>query len=490
MTYDPRNIFPVATAIGQKIVNTINGKKWVMPKSRVSPAVAVKAISTFVSPTGVIDNNWRDIVWSSELGLFAAVSSNGAGNTNRVMTSPDGVNWTIRITADEFWYGIAWAPELGIFAAVNNSSTGNRVMTSPNGINWTRRTTPADNSWKAVVWAPELSLFVAVADSGTGNRVMTSPNGITWNIGVSPVVDRGWYNIAWSPELNLFVAVGGEFFGAGYIMTSSDGFAWTERTSASLGSLKGVAWSPELSLFVAVGGGPGGGDIVTSSDGITWAAQTSPGPAWYDVAWGDELGLFIAVSNNAPNNIATSPDGINWTMRTSPNSNNMNNVAWSPELGIFATTGDTGSGNRVTISTNVKSFYGLKPSAAVWTKYIIPYTSFTAAALTQTIEFFILPAKGVIEAVMLKSTTAFSGPSLTAYAALIGIAGDTGKYSNSYDVFAAVNAANYQSFTASHSVEDFVAATSIKITATSVGANLNTVTAGALEVYVKWLTLP
>jgi hypothetical protein len=58
--------------------------------------------------------------------------------------------------------------------AVAASGTGNRVMTSPDGINWSIRSSPADNGWISVTWAKELGLLVAVAFSGTGNRVMTS----------------------------------------------------------------------------------------------------------------------------------------------------------------------------------------------------------------------------------------------------------------------------------------------------------------------------
>jgi len=44
-------------------------------------------------------------------------------------------------------------------------------MTSPDGINWTIRTSAADNNWYSVCYGN--GLFVAVADTGTGNRVMT-----------------------------------------------------------------------------------------------------------------------------------------------------------------------------------------------------------------------------------------------------------------------------------------------------------------------------
>ncbi|MNQ97149.1 hypothetical protein D3C85_1127810 [compost metagenome] len=70
---------------------------------------------------------------------------------------------------------VVWAPEIGLFAAVASTGSGNRVMTSPDGVNWTARTTPADNGWQGLAWSPALSRFAAVANTGTGNRVMTSP---------------------------------------------------------------------------------------------------------------------------------------------------------------------------------------------------------------------------------------------------------------------------------------------------------------------------
>ena len=39
-------------------------------------------------------------------------------------------------------------------------------MTSPDGINWTLRTSAADNSWRSVCWAAELGLLVAVQSLG------------------------------------------------------------------------------------------------------------------------------------------------------------------------------------------------------------------------------------------------------------------------------------------------------------------------------------
>ena len=88
----------------------------------------------------------------------------------RVMTSPDGINWTIRSTpANSYWTSVTYGN--GLFVAVANIGS-NRVMTSPDGINWTIGSTPADNSWLGVTYSN--GLFVAVSISGSGNRVMTA----------------------------------------------------------------------------------------------------------------------------------------------------------------------------------------------------------------------------------------------------------------------------------------------------------------------------
>ncbi|HMO30873.1 hypothetical protein, partial [Enterovirga sp.] len=72
------------------------------------------------------------------------------------------------------WVSVCWSAELGLFCAVATTGTGNRVMTSPDGINWTIGTSGADNTWSSGCWSAELGQFCAVGLSGTGNRVMAS----------------------------------------------------------------------------------------------------------------------------------------------------------------------------------------------------------------------------------------------------------------------------------------------------------------------------
>jgi hypothetical protein len=88
------------------------------------------------------------------------------------MTSPDGITWTSRTSAnDDNWNSVAYGN--GLFVAVAALGTQDRVMTSPNGIDWTSQTPAANNEWRSVTYGN--GLFVAVSSTGAGNRVMTSP---------------------------------------------------------------------------------------------------------------------------------------------------------------------------------------------------------------------------------------------------------------------------------------------------------------------------
>ena len=123
------------------------------------------ADSSWVWQKSPADNSWLSVCYGN--GLFVAVAISGTGN--RVMTSPDGITWTIRTSADNNWWSVCYGN--GLFVAVADTGTGNRVMTSPDGITWTIRTSAADNNWRSVCYGN--GLFVAVADTGIGNRVMT-----------------------------------------------------------------------------------------------------------------------------------------------------------------------------------------------------------------------------------------------------------------------------------------------------------------------------
>jgi hypothetical protein len=300
-------------------------------------STGVQSVSTWTIRSASSSQNFMSVCWSPILKLFAAVSYDGT--TNRVITSFNGFDWTLRITPNLTCNSICWSDKKG-FVAVGT----NVVMTSTNGTTWTQRTPVPSGDWMSVCWSDELGIFVAV---GSLYISMTSEDGITWQ--TYPMGNNFWSYICWSAELRLFVAVN-----INKIYTSNDGQNWI-LSSNSVGSIS-ICWSAELGLFVGVNDNL---YIIISSDGVTWSQITNPysDRYWYSVCWSAELGLFACIAYNyssvsMQNVVMTSPDGINWTIRQTPAINTIfNQICWSPELGIFVAVGKNTSNNSILISS-------------------------------------------------------------------------------------------------------------------------------------------
>ena len=308
----------------------------------------IKAVKTWTGRSqGVNTNSWQSLCWSSELGIFVAVSNNG---NNRVMTSQDGISWTgiSQGVEPNSWNSVCWSPELRIFVAVASSGS-NKVMISPDGTSWTRIIGGLDissSNFNSVCWSPQLGLFVAVASDGT-NRLITSQNGINWStisLGVAP---NEWRAVCWSSELEIFVAVASS--GNNRVMTSPNGRSWTSIIGSldiSNTSWSSVCWSPELGIFVAVSNN-GNNRVMTSSNGTSWTG-TSQGVllnAWQSVCWSSQLGIFVAVASQGTNRAMTSANGISWTSISgiTETDSSWNSICWSPELGLFVAVANNGT---------------------------------------------------------------------------------------------------------------------------------------------------
>ncbi len=289
--------------------------------------------------------NWRSVCWSPELSLFVAVGVSTTGATNSVMTSPNGVSWTLRSTPPatfsttsdgQQWASVCWASSISKFVAVANGFVQNeRVMTSSDGVTWTlqKAYNPVQDSnpWTSICAAPEIGLLVAVAANGT---VMTSPDGITWTQR-TPDVNFTNRCVCWSPDLKLFVIVSSSGDDR-RVQTSPDGITWTSQHVPEYAWIS-VCWSPELYKFVAVS--ENAGYTMVSSDGFTWSAKvSSDNYTWQSVIWSPELRLLVAVADS--NHVMTSTDGTSWTMRTSAPQGNWSCVSYSSELNAFLALGN------------------------------------------------------------------------------------------------------------------------------------------------------
>lgn len=134
---------------------------------------------------------------------------------------------------------------------------------------------------------------------------------------------------------------------------------------------------------------------------------------------------------------------------------------------------------------------GIDTAAAsgVWQKITITHTQLQTAALTNTIELVSLAAKTVVESIVIKHSTAFAGTSITDYKVKIGITGELDRYLGNFDVDQTVSGTAFDCVNLQE-IPSFSTTTSVKITATSVGANLSSSTAGSVDVWVKTSTLP
>jgi hypothetical protein len=114
----------------------------------------------------------------------------------------------------------------------------------------------------------------------------------------------------------------------------------------------------------------------------------------------------------------------------------------------------------------------------------IAYSAFSAAALTDQIALFTLPACGIVEDVLIKHSAAFGGGAVSACTISVGISGSPAALASAFNVFQAPGSSVYQ---VSNDLlgGDRVSTTQIYATATSVGANLSALTTGAVDIWAK-----
>jgi prepilin-type N-terminal cleavage/methylation domain-containing protein len=296
-----------------------------------------------------LDSAWQDLAYGQYNGsdVWVAVA-NGADPDVAVMTSYDnGVTWDIHTAPYGEWNSVAYGA--GLFVAVG-AANGYKVMTSPDGINWTARAVSLGSTWNDVEYLN--GYFYAVGNS-VSPTIMRSSDGISWNTvysggsgtwnqkavayGNSNVLSVGTYNatiqyflyyngsswnqrnnpLGWGSSTNdvvfgngYFVVVGGS---SGSSATSSDGVSW-RANNGNVGVASGNVTYGN-GIFVAAGSD----SIKTSTDAITWTTRTVISNSWQDVKFDNNQ--FVAVANPAYTNatlgtwVATSPNGIDWTTR-------------------------------------------------------------------------------------------------------------------------------------------------------------------------------
>jgi hypothetical protein len=172
--------------------------------SNGSQASGMLARSTSDLVSWKIEGWWRGgnvkaYVWSPYLQMMAIILSDNSINSGPNLFYPD---WVRRTAPSRIWTSMAWSEELRLFVAVAKSGSGDRVMTSNNGVNWTIGQSAADSEWNLVIWAKAANRFLALSPT----HAMISANGFNWTAqALANSLD--WSSACYSADLGLFVAV-------------------------------------------------------------------------------------------------------------------------------------------------------------------------------------------------------------------------------------------------------------------------------------------
>jgi len=240
----------------------------------------------------------------------------GADQNAQVMTSYDGITWTLQPAAASYsWSSVTYGN--GLYVAVANGDGGStQAMTSSDGSTWNIRSTPSSQSnhaWRSVVYGNGVFSAVASSGSGTLNKAMYSLDGTTWVEGSTPSDPAGCVSVTYGN--GLFVAVANTSgSGTKGAMTSPDGITWTSRNTSNAGWTSVTYGSAS---YTAVGNtGVAANSVMTSTDGVTWTNQDAPNTnAWTSITFGN--GTFVAVSSNGSPSQAMSSVATNAVWATS-----------------------------------------------------------------------------------------------------------------------------------------------------------------------------
>lgn len=270
-------------------------------------------------------DNWR---WRSPLpqgnhlnaAAFGKDTIVAVGDTGTIITSQDGINWTVRSApTSSNLTGIAYGNDT--FVAVGDSA----ICTSPDGISWTK--SPLSGTELTAI-AYGNNGFVAVGKFS--KSIITSPDGVTWEHHYVPgysaepfeasvsftrvtYSDNAFFAMGWVDCYGWCNFTGNE---PPVIYSSPDGVAWTgPLESSQYPSLAGDGYG------VVYGNGvyfkqPDYLSFSVSSDNVVWREVSLPGLT-FDLGQKSYFikGNFYVFGGYGY--IATSPDGFNWTLVTS-----------------------------------------------------------------------------------------------------------------------------------------------------------------------------
>lgn len=241
---------------------------------------------------------YANIVYGNGLYITTISASAGSGALNRYITSPDGINWTTRVSPSGINVNyIRFANNAFFMGYPNNGAT----YRSTDGISWSLLGGTIGFIWGI---AYGNGIFVAVKTVGVGSTgyVYTSTDGITWTDTGSTINVSVNYTYSSTP----LIFANGAFYcvRAGGVSRSIDGITWSSQNLTGGGS-QCMSITYGNGIFIV---GTQSGGQYRSTDGITWSPVINAYGNAYSGAYGN--GLFMLT--NGDTQVITSPDGLTW----------------------------------------------------------------------------------------------------------------------------------------------------------------------------------
>ena len=290
------------------------------------------------------------------------------GGTGKGLISEDGVSWIEINLPTATWEAVTFGN--GLFTAVSSCSLNvcgysARIATSPNGIDWTiRLSTTANSGGETVRPFTDVKYlndekFIAVSSL---NQVWSSTDGINWDAGTIP--SGQWFGVDYGNE--KYVAAPW----AGIPAESNDGLTFTLTSAPAYINMRDVSFGNGLFVFV---GKIGAGTVVTTPDLINWTAQSSAPIVDNSITHGN--GLFVAVGSSdgsfanavmtsglfPPESVsATAGDGqatVSWTVPLSDGGNSITSYSVSSSPGNLTCTTSVSTSCTVTGLTNGVDYF-------------------------------------------------------------------------------------------------------------------------------------
>ncbi len=266
--------------------------------------------SLLTSPDGII---WTAQLLATNANFYGVSFVNdrfiAVGDSGLIMTSLDGIAWTVQTTSGRNRTsdiyplgGVAFGN--GTYVAMDQL-LGNYCLVSTDATTWATNQLPSTTGFVAMDRVHfENGLFVAGGSVDNSNAVLTSTNGVNWTTHITPV------------GINDLAFGAGRWVGVGDlagIMTSTDALKWTTVPApaavvAAQVNLHGIVYRG--GFFLAVGDS---GTVLTSADGLNWVSRSTPGaPALNAVAYGNGSFVTVGLGGNIWQSGATLNVAFSW----------------------------------------------------------------------------------------------------------------------------------------------------------------------------------